>query len=96
MTRAQARRKKRRKAKMQRALGWTLIFTFGFTEICLQCRSVRFFVRIFTRSARAIPMANASRYYPGIGGEWIAIMLVFCLVFKAVHERICDWIFEEE
>lgn len=87
MTRAQARRKKRRKAKMQRALGWTLIFAFEFIASAAPAAITAAFL---------IPMANASRYYPGMGGEWIAIMLVFCSVFKAVHERICDWILEEE
>lgn len=87
MTRAQARRKKRRKAKMQRALGWTLIFAFEFIVSAAPAAITAAFL---------IPMANASRHYPGVGGEWIAIMIVFCLVFKAVHERICDWIFEEE
>lgn len=78
MTRAQARRKKRRKAKMQRALGWTLIFAFEFIVSAAPAAITAAFL---------IPMANTSRHYPGIGGEWIVIMLVFCLVFKAVHER---------
>lgn len=87
MTRAQARRKKRRKAKMQRASGWTLIFAFEFIVSAAPAAIT---------AAILIPIANASRRYPGMGGEWIAIIFVFCFVFKTVHERICDWIFEEE
>lgn len=60
MTRAQARRKKRRKAKMQRALGWTLIFAFEFIVSAAPAAITAAFL---------IPMANASRHYPGIGGR---------------------------
>lgn len=68
MTRAQAIRKKRRKAKMQRALGWTLIFAFEFIVSAAPAAITAAFL---------IPMANASRHYPGIGGEWIAIPVLW-------------------
>ncbi len=43
-----------------------------------------------------VPIARAERGYEAIGGEWLAIGVVFCIIYTAIHNRICDKIFKEE
>lgn len=87
MTRAQARRRKQRKARVQRIVAWTIILAI---ELAITAAPTALLAVLL------IPIANAHRAYPGIGGEWVLIMLVFCIVFKAIHERTCDRIYGEE
>lgn len=87
MTRAQVRRRKRRKAKVQRIVAWTIVISI---ELAVTAAPTALL------AALLISIANAHRAYPGIGGEWVLIMVVFCVVFKTIHERTCDRIYGEE
>lgn len=86
MTRAEARRRKRKK-KMQQIGAWTVLILFELIVSAAPAALV---------AAIALPFAYAERGYMGIGGEWLIITAVFCFAYNAIHERICDRIFGEE
>lgn len=83
----QARRERKRRQKIYRALGWVLVYVF---ELLMALGAASLVAAI------ALPAAYKDRGYFGIGGEWLLILLVFCLAYKKIHNRICNRIFEEE
>lgn len=86
MTKAERQRRKRRR-EIQRVLAWTLLVMF---ELLLAA------VPTAITAAIIIPLVYWQRGYYGMGSEWILIIAVFCITYSAVHNRICDRIFEEE
>lgn len=87
MTRAQARRRRKRKAKIQRIAVWTLVYLF---ELLMSL------VPTAVTAALILPYVYSERGGYGIGSEWLLILLVFCFAYRAVHNWICDRIFWEE
>lgn len=87
MTRAQARRRKKRKAKIQRMAAWTVVYLFELL-ISLTPTAVT--------AAFILPYAYSERGGYGIGSEWILILLVFVFSYRSVHNWICDRVFGEE
>lgn len=87
MTRAQARRRRKRKAKIQRMAVWTLVYLF---ELLMSL------VPTAVTAALILPYAYSKRGGYGIGSEWLLILLVFCFTYRTVHNWICDRIFGEE
>lgn len=86
MTRVETRHRKRRR-KMQQIGAWTVLILFELIVSAVPAALV---------AAIALPFAYAERGYVGFGSEWLIITAVFCFVYNAVHERICDRIFGEE
>lgn len=87
MTRAKARNRKRRKRKMQYVLAWTVVFLF---EILIAAAPTAIAAVIL------IPITYAERGRMAVGGEWIAIMVIFCFTYRAIHCWVCDRIYGEE
>ncbi len=77
----------RRKHETQRIVAWMLLMLIEIAAAA---------VPAVLLAAVLIPMARAVRGYEAIGGEWLAIGVVFCIAYTVIHNRICDKIFEEE
>lgn len=86
MTRAAARRRKRRIREAQRIFAWTVLCLF---EILLAAAPTAIVAAI------ALPLAYSERGHFAIGGEWLMILIVFCGAYFQIHNWICDKIFEE-
>lgn len=43
-----------------------------------------------------IPAAYRFRGYPAIGGEWLAIIAIYCGAYALIHRWLCDQIFKED
>ncbi len=87
MTRTEARNRRRRKRKMQYVLAWTAVFLF---EILIAAAPTAITAAIL------IPITYAERGGMAVGGEWLAIMIVFCFAYRAIHGWVCDRIYGEE
>lgn len=87
MTKAAAKRKKRRIRKAQRALAWTVVILF---EILVAAAPTA------VTAAILIPITLEERGGVAVGGEWLLIMLVFYISYTAIHSWVCDRIFGEE
>lgn len=85
MTR-EARRRKRRIRKIKRAAAWTALIAL---EIAMAA------VPTAIMAAIVFPLAYAERGGAGVGSEWLLIIIVFCLVFGTIHNRVCDRIYGE-
>ena len=85
MTKAERQRRKR-KREIQRVCALTLLIMF---ELLVAAALTAITAAIL------IPFAYWQRGYYGVGSEWLAIIAVFCITYSAVHNRICDRIFEE-
>lgn len=85
MTRAESQRRKR-KREIQRVCAWTLLIMF---ELLVAAAPTAITAVIL------IPLAYWQRGYYGVGSEWLLIIAVFCITYSAIHNRICDRIFEE-
>ena len=82
----EARRRKRRIRKIKRAAAWTVLIAFELAAAA---------VPAVIMAAVAFPIAYAERGGAGIGGEWLLVIVVFCLAFGTIHNRICDRIYGE-
>lgn len=87
MTREQARRRKRRKRKIQKVAAWTIFYG---VELILSLAPAALLMAIL------LPMVYRDRGYFAFGGEWLAISIMFCTTFKAVNDWFYDMIFGEE
>lgn len=91
MTRAEARQKARRRDKrrhkIQRAVSWTIIYAGELLAATIPTALT---------AAILIPLAYKSRGYQAFGGEWLVIGFVFCFAYRMVHKWLCSKIFEEE
>lgn len=85
MTR-EARRRKRRIRKIKRAAAWTVLIAL---EIAVAA------VPTAITAAIVFPFAYAERGGVGVGSEWLLIIIVFCLAFGTIHNRVCDRIYGE-
>lgn len=86
MTRVERRRRKRRR-EIQRICAWTLLVAIELFAAAVPTAII---------AAIIIPFAYFQRGYYGVGSEWLLIIAVFCITYGAIHNRICDRIFEEE
>ncbi|PLT76232.1 hypothetical protein CDL24_11145 [Mediterraneibacter gnavus] len=87
MTRAEARNRQRRKRRMQYVLAWTAVFLFEILIAAAPTAIVAAFL---------IPITYAERGRIAVGGEWLAIMIVFCFAYRVIHGWVCDRIYGEE
>lgn len=85
MTR-EARRRKRRIRKIKRAAAWTVLIAL---EIAVAT------VPTAITAAIVFPLAYVERGGVGVGSEWLLIIIVFCLAFGTIHNRVCDRIYGE-
>lgn len=83
MTKEQARRRK----KFRKIGAWTLLL---LVELFLSA------IPTVITAAAVLPLAYAERGYAAIGSEWLIIAVVFCAAYAAIHNKICNTIFEEE
>ncbi len=81
------KKKNRRKLEIQRIVAWILLVLIEIAAAAAPA---------ILLAAILVPMARAERGYEAIGGEWFAIGTAFCITYTAIHNRICDKIFEEE
>jgi hypothetical protein len=79
MTRDQSRRRRRSVFEIKRIVAWVLMVAF---EILVAA------VPTATAAAFLLPFAYQERGYFGVGGEWLMIVFVFCLVYAEVHKAI--------
>ncbi len=49
-----------------------------------------------TTAVLLIPALIKQRGRLAYGSEWILVTLIFCLMYRTVHELVCDRIFGEE
>lgn len=86
MTRAERQRRKRRR-EIKRVYAWTLLVAIELLASAVPTAII---------AAIIIPILYWQRGYYGAGSEWFLIIAVFCITYGAIHNRICDRIFEEE
>ncbi len=77
----------RHKRERQRIVAWALLMLIEIVAAAAP---------VMLLAAMLVPIARAERGYEAIGGEWLAIGTAFCIAFTAIHNHICDKIFEEE
>lgn len=87
MTRTEVRRRKRRIRKIQQTLAWTVVILF---EILVSAAPAA------VTAAILIPLTFSERGRMAVGGEWLAIGIVFYIAYRAIHRWVCNRIFGEE
>lgn len=78
---------KRKKRKIKRIVAWTAVYLF---EIFVAA------VPTVITAAILVPAALRERGYFAIGGEWIAVGIVFYTSYAIIHNAVCDAIFGKE
>lgn len=86
MTKAEVRRRKRRKRKIQRAAAWALVIAVEILAAAVQTAIV---------AAVFIPLVDVWRGYKAFGGEWLLVAVLFCGAYCIIHRNVCNKIFEE-
>lgn len=88
MSRARTRERYRRKIKryFQCIAAWALLIAIELVVSAALAAVTAVFV---------LPIAYRERGYIAYGSEWALIAIVFCAAFYAIHNRVCDRIFEE-
>lgn len=86
MTKAQARRRRKIRRKVQYITAWSVVVAF---ELITSAAAAA------VTAAIVIPLAQWERGYTAYGSEWLLIAIVFCATYYKTHNRICDRIFEE-
>lgn len=86
MTRAQAKRRRNRKRKMQRIAAWAGLYAAEILAAAVPTAVV---------SAVVLPLAYRSRGYYAVGSEWLMIILAFVVAYTVIHEWVCNKLFEE-
>lgn len=80
------KKKIRRKRNLQRIGAWTAVFAIELVSAALTATAT---------AAILLPIAHARRGYAAMGGEWLAILMVFIVSYTVIHRKICNEIFEE-
>lgn len=88
MSIARKRERYRRKIKreVQRMAAWAVVIAF---ELVVSAALAA------TTAVIVLPIAYRERGYIAYGGEWLLIAIVFCAAYYAIHNAVCDRIFEE-
>lgn len=90
MTRAEAKRQKRRRRLKRQAQyigAWTLVFAFELLVAAAPTAIV---------AAILIPITYQQRGGFAVGGEWMVMLFLFCAVFSKIHRTVYDRIYGEE
>lgn len=86
MTRAQARRRKKRRQKLLQIGTWAALILF---EIFFATVPAGILASIL------LPLVKRERGYTAIGGEWLLILAVFYITYSIIHWWICKKIIKE-
>jgi len=86
MTRAEARHRRRMRRKVQQITAWTVLILAELITAAIPTVVTAMII---------LPIAYRERGYLAYGSEWFLIAIVFCAVFGAIHNAVCDRIFEE-
>lgn len=86
MTKAEKQAERRRRER-KRALAWTVVLLVEAVIAAAPAAVVATVV---------LPLAYEQRGYMAMGGEWLMIAATFCGAFYAIHQWICDKIYEED
>lgn len=88
MSRARTRERYKRKIKrdLQRIAAWAVVIAI---ELAISAALAA------VTAVIVLPIAYKERGYIAYGSEWALIAIVFCAAFYAIHNRVCDRIFEE-
>lgn len=84
--RQRRRRKERARRRAKRLAAWTAFYGFELLVAAIPA---------LVLAAVLIPATYDARGKAGMGGEWLAIGIVFWLAYTAVHKWVCKRIFEK-
>lgn len=88
MSRARTRERYKRKIKreLQFIAAWAVVIAI---ELAVSAALAA------VTAVIVLPIAYKERGYIAYGSEWLLVAIVFCAAYYAIHNTVCDRIFEE-
>lgn len=82
-----AREKRQARRRREYIIAWVIVYAF---EAIMAAAAAALTAVVL------IPITLQERGCFAVGGEWIAILAVYWLTYRFIHNRICDKIYGEE